>query len=208
MAWNSRRPRCSRAIGRCSASIPAWPPRAAIPCNSIRALLPSRSNNTSTTRRATPCWRTVIPKAPNVSSRAPSKGWRRGGANMNTWLRCPGPTMETGKGAKMIDLKTKYLGLQLRNPLVVSASPLTEDLDNLKRMEEAGAAAVVMHSLFEEQITLESQELDCHLSQGAESYAESLSYFPELQGYNLGPEGYLEHRSEERRVGKECRSRW
>ena len=93
----------------------------------------------------------------------------------------------------MIDLKTKYLGLQLRNPLVVSASPLTEDLDNLKRMEEAGAAAVVMHSLFEEQITLESQELDCHLSQGAESYAESLSYFPELQGYNLGPEGYLEH---------------
>src|SRR5207249_1808246 len=50
-----------------------------------------------------------------------------------------------------------------------------------------------MHSLFEEQITLESQELDCHLSQGAESYTESLSYFPELQGYNLGPEGYLEH---------------
>src|SRR6266571_4174563 len=93
----------------------------------------------------------------------------------------------------MIDLRTKYLGLELKNPLVVSASPLTEDLANLKRMEEAGAAAVVMHSLFEEQITLESQELDCHLSQGAESYAESVTYFPALAGYNFGPEGYVEH---------------
>ena len=65
----------------------------------------------------------------------------------------------------MIDLTTTYLGLKLSNPLVVSASPLTEDIDNLRRMEDAGAAAVVMHSLFEEQITLESHELDCQLSQ-------------------------------------------
>ncbi len=93
----------------------------------------------------------------------------------------------------MIDLTTTYLGLELRNPLVVSASPLTEDLDNLRRMEDAGAAAVVMHSLFEEQITLERHELDCHLSEGAESYAESLTYFPELCAYNLGPEAYVEH---------------
>ncbi len=93
----------------------------------------------------------------------------------------------------MIDLSTKYLGLVLKNPLVVSASPLTEELENIKRMEEAGAAAVVMHSLFEEQITIEGNELDCHLSQGAESYAESLSYFPEMRSYNLGPEGYLKH---------------
>jgi dihydroorotate dehydrogenase (fumarate) len=93
----------------------------------------------------------------------------------------------------MIDLSTKYLGLVLKNPLVVSASPLTEEIENIKRMEEAGAAAVVMHSLFEEQITIESNELDCNLSQGAESYAESLSYFPEMRSYNLGPEGYLKH---------------
>ena len=93
----------------------------------------------------------------------------------------------------MIDLRTKYLGIVLKNPLVVSASPLTEEIDNIQRIEEAGAAAVVMHSLFEEQITLESNELDCHLSQGAESYAESISYFPEMRSYNLGPEGYLRH---------------
>jgi dihydroorotate dehydrogenase (fumarate) len=93
----------------------------------------------------------------------------------------------------MIDLKTKYLGLELKSPLVVSASPLTEDLKNIALMEQAGAAAVVMHSLFEEQITIESNELDCHLQQGAESYAESLSYFPEMASFNLGPEGYLEH---------------
>jgi dihydroorotate dehydrogenase (fumarate) len=93
----------------------------------------------------------------------------------------------------MIDLTTKYLGLELKNPLVASASPLTEDIRNLPLLEQAGAAAVVMHSLFEEQITIESHELDCHLHQGAESYSESLSYFPEMASYNLGPEGYLEH---------------
>ena len=91
----------------------------------------------------------------------------------------------------MIDLSTKYLGLTLRNPLVVSASPLTEDIDNVRRMEEAGAAAVVMHSLFEEQIRRESTELNENLSHGTESFAESLTYFPDLTNYNLGPEGYL-----------------
>lgn len=93
----------------------------------------------------------------------------------------------------MTDLSTTYLGLKLKNPLVVSASPLTEDIDNVWRMEDAGAAAVVMHSLFEEQIELESEELDRHLSAGAESFAESLTYFPDMRGYNLGPEGYVEH---------------
>ena len=93
----------------------------------------------------------------------------------------------------MIDLTTTYLGLKLKNPLVVSASPLTENLENIRRMEEAGAAAVVMHSLFEEQITLESHELDRHLCHGAESFAESLTYFPEMDSYNLGPENYVEH---------------
>jgi dihydroorotate dehydrogenase (fumarate) len=93
----------------------------------------------------------------------------------------------------MPDLTTRYLGLTLASPLVASASPLCESLDNIRRMEDAGAAAVVLHSLFEEQIDLESHHLDRHLSLGAESYAEAVSYFPDLHDYNLGPEGYLEH---------------
>ena len=91
-----------------------------------------------------------------------------------------------------INLRTKYLGLELKNPLVASASPLTEDPENIQRLEKAGVAAVVMHSLFEEQITLESQELDTNLSQGVESSAEALTYFPEMSAYNFGPEDYVE----------------
>jgi dihydroorotate dehydrogenase (fumarate) len=93
----------------------------------------------------------------------------------------------------MTDLSTTYLGLKLKNPLVVSASPLSEEIGNIRRMEDAGAAAVVLHSLFEEQIAVESQELDRGLSAGTESFAESLTYFPDMTTYNLGPEGYLEH---------------
>jgi len=93
----------------------------------------------------------------------------------------------------MTDLSTDYLGLSLSSPLVASASPLCEDLDNLRKLEEAGAAAVVLHSLFEEQIAREGEELDRALSTGTDSYAEALSYFPDLQSYNLGPDGYLEH---------------
>jgi dihydroorotate dehydrogenase (fumarate) len=93
----------------------------------------------------------------------------------------------------VIDLSTTYLGLTLANPLVASASPLCEDIDTLRRMEDAGVAAVVLPSLFEEQITLESHYLDNNLTQGTESFAESLTYFPDMTGYNLGPDGYLEH---------------
>ena len=78
----------------------------------------------------------------------------------------------------MIDLTTSYMGLKLKNPLVVSASPLGQDLNALCRMEEAGAAAVVLHSLFEEQIRLESEDLDRALDQGAESFPEALSLLP------------------------------
>jgi dihydroorotate dehydrogenase (fumarate) len=92
----------------------------------------------------------------------------------------------------MPDLSTRYLGLELKNPLVVSPSPLSEHLGNILRMEDAGAAAVVLHSLFEEQIVLESQALDRSLSCGTESFAESLSYFPDLPSYAIGPEGYLD----------------
>ena len=93
----------------------------------------------------------------------------------------------------MTDLSTRYLGLTLKNPLVVSPSPLNEDVDNLRRMEDLGASAVVLHSLFEEQINVQSNDLDRFLSHGTESFAESLSYFPDAQTYHLGPEGYLEH---------------
>ena len=93
----------------------------------------------------------------------------------------------------MPDLTTTYLGLQLKNPLVASASPLSKKVDNVRRLENAGAAAVVMYSLFEEQITHESHELDHYLERGTHSFAESLSYFPDLDHYNLGPEPYLEH---------------
>jgi dihydroorotate dehydrogenase (fumarate) len=93
----------------------------------------------------------------------------------------------------VIDLSTTYLGLKLSSPLVASGSPLSEHLDNLRRMEDAGAAAVVLHSLFEEQLTLESDHLDRALTAGAESNPEAPGYFPDLKGYNLGPDGYLEH---------------
>jgi dihydroorotate dehydrogenase (fumarate) len=92
----------------------------------------------------------------------------------------------------MIDLTTTYLGLELRNPLVCAASTLGQDVNNLERMEDAGAAAVVLPSLFEEQIALEGMYLDLCLSIGADSYAEAASYFPDMTGYNTGPDGYLE----------------
>ncbi len=92
----------------------------------------------------------------------------------------------------MIDLSTSYLGIQLKNPLVVSPSPLSEELGNIRRMEDSGAAAVVLHSLFEEQLVVDNQDLDRFLSSGTESFAEALSYFPDLRQYKLGPEEYLE----------------
>ena len=92
-----------------------------------------------------------------------------------------------------MDLSTNYLGLKLRSPLVVSASPLSEDIDNLKRMEDAGAAAIVLYSLFEEQLRQDRLELNKNLQQGTESFAESLTYFPDAGEYHLGPEEYLKH---------------
>ena len=92
----------------------------------------------------------------------------------------------------MIDLSTNYLGLKLRNPIVVSASPLTEKLENFARMEDAGASAIVMYSLMEEQIEAESENIDNALEYGANSYAESTSYLPDMQKYNVGPDRYLE----------------
>jgi dihydroorotate dehydrogenase (fumarate) len=92
-----------------------------------------------------------------------------------------------------MNLKTTYMGLKLRTPLVVSASPLSEDIDNIKRMEDAGASAVVLHSLFEEQIRYERYELHWSTTQGTESYPEALSYFPDPDELAVGPEAYLKH---------------
>jgi dihydroorotate dehydrogenase (fumarate) len=92
-----------------------------------------------------------------------------------------------------MDLTTTYLGLTLKNPLVAGASPLSRELDSLKILEDAGAAAVVIHSLFEEQITHEAGELDHYLTVGSESFAEALSYFPQSETFHRGPEEYLEH---------------
>lgn len=93
----------------------------------------------------------------------------------------------------MPDLRTSYLGLELRSPIVASSSPLCQEVGNILQMQEAGVGAVVLHSLFEEQILIESHSLDRYLDSGAESYAEALRYFPDLQSYNIGPDGYLEH---------------
>lgn len=93
----------------------------------------------------------------------------------------------------MADLKTRYMGLDLRNPLVASPSPMSESLDRLRALEDAGIGAVVMYSLFEEQIELEQHHLDLSISHHEESYQEALSYFPSLEHYHLGPERYLDH---------------
>ncbi len=93
----------------------------------------------------------------------------------------------------MIDLTTKYLGLNLRTPLVVSASPLSQDIADIRRLEDAGASAIVLYSLFEEQLRQESLELDFYLSEGTESHPESLNYFPEPSEFRLGPDEYLDH---------------
>ncbi len=90
-----------------------------------------------------------------------------------------------------MDLSTTYLGLNLKSPLVPSASPLTNSLDTIKRLEDAGAAAIVMHSLFEEQISHEAEQLDHFLSYGTESFAEALGYFPKHDQYKVGPDEYL-----------------
>ncbi len=92
-----------------------------------------------------------------------------------------------------MDLSTTYMGLKLSSPLVPSASPLCSEVDNLKRMADAGAGAVVLHSLFEEQIRHDTGELDFYLQQGADRFAESLSYFPHMDDYMLGPDDYLNH---------------
>ncbi|HUA99217.1 MAG TPA: dihydroorotate dehydrogenase-like protein [Terracidiphilus sp.] len=93
----------------------------------------------------------------------------------------------------MTDLSMQYLGMKLKGPIVVASTPLSESIDNIRRMEDAGASAIVLTSLFEEQLALESRALDEDLSRGTESYAESLDYLPDLSDYRMTQDGYLEH---------------
>ncbi|RKY91523.1 MAG: dihydroorotate dehydrogenase-like protein, partial [Ignavibacteriae bacterium] len=92
-----------------------------------------------------------------------------------------------------MDITTSYLGFKLRSPIVPSAGPLSEDVSKIKEMEDAGAGAVVLHSLFEEQLEHDELELDYHTHTASESYAEATSFFPEPFEYKLGPEEDLEH---------------
>ncbi|HEY5535263.1 MAG TPA: dihydroorotate dehydrogenase-like protein [Ignavibacteria bacterium] len=92
-----------------------------------------------------------------------------------------------------MDLSTKFMGLKLKNPVVPSASPLSRSLDGVKQLEDAGASAVVLYSLFEEQISHDAKELDHYLTTNAESYAEAVDYFPHVGDYHRGPDEYLEH---------------
>jgi len=91
-----------------------------------------------------------------------------------------------------MDLSTNYLGLKLKNPLVPSASPLSRNLDVIRRMEDGGAAAVVFHSLFEEQIILESNQLDHYLNYFTYAFAEAQTWYPDMEDFKIGPEEYLE----------------
>jgi dihydroorotate dehydrogenase (fumarate) len=92
-----------------------------------------------------------------------------------------------------MDLSTTYMGLKLKNPIVPSASPMSREIGTIKALEEAGASAIIMYSLFEEQIEHEALELDYLTTVGSESYAEATSYFPHAHEYHSGPEEYLEH---------------
>jgi dihydroorotate dehydrogenase (fumarate) len=95
--------------------------------------------------------------------------------------------------SKTVDLSTKYLGMTLRTPLVASASPISQEISHIRSLEDAGASAVVLYSLFEEQLRQEALELEHDLNAGTESFAESLTYFPQASEYHTGPEGYLNH---------------
>jgi dihydroorotate dehydrogenase (fumarate) len=90
-----------------------------------------------------------------------------------------------------MNLATSYLGLPLKNPVMPGASPLVDNLDNVRRLEDAGAAAIVLHSLFEEQITNDQIAEFAHTEYPAESFSEAVSYFPRMDDYALGPDRYL-----------------
>nr|VFJ66240.1 MAG: dihydroorotate dehydrogenase (fumarate) [Candidatus Kentron sp. DK] len=104
------------------------------------------------------------------------------------------PPFEPCRQAKgeIMDLRTTYMGMELKHPIIASASPLWEDLDNIKRAEDAGASALVMFSLFEEQLQHEAAAMEHFMSHGTESFPEALSYFPSMEEYHIGADRYLD----------------
>jgi dihydroorotate dehydrogenase (fumarate) len=159
-----------------AAEIPAWDAALCIQCGKCVLVCPHA------VIRAKVCAPAALQGAPAGFPSAPAR-WREAGDARYTLQVSPEDCLTCPRATSA----------WRSSPLVASASPLGESLDNIRRLEDAGAAAVVLPSLFEEQIDLEAHHLDRHLSHGAESYAEAVSYFPDLRGYNLGPEGYLEH---------------
>src|SRR5258708_1960244 len=95
--------------------------------------------------------------------------------------------------SKTIDLSTTYLGLKLKNPLVASSSPMCADVDNVRGIEDGGGGAIVLQSLFEEQIEHESDELDRYITESSDVSAEAGSHFPEMLQRVMGPDAYLAH---------------
>ncbi len=98
-----------------------------------------------------------------------------------------------GKGFVVANLSTRYLGLDIGSPIAASAGPLSRDLDSVKKLEDAGMGCIVLHSLFEEQVTLEQESLNANLVRGTESYAEAISYFPAFDDFKFSPQEYVEH---------------
>ena len=96
----------------------------------------------------------------------------------------------------MVDLTTTYLGMKLKNPLVASSSPLSKKVETAQQLQEAGVSAIVMYSLFEEQIVQESLKMQADMTRGTDTFAESLSYLPEVGQYSIGPETYIEKLSQ------------
>lgn len=99
-----------------------------------------------------------------------------------------------------MDLTTTYMGLKLKNPIVSAAGPYSHEISTIRQLEDAGAAAVVLHSLFEEQLTYDAAELDHYLTHGTESFAEATTYFPDAGEFKLGPDEYLEHISKAKKA--------
>ena len=107
-----------------------------------------------------------------------------------------------------MDLRTTYMGLSLKSPLVASASPLSESVDKIKRMADAGASAVVMFSVFEEQLRQESAVLEYALNAGTDSFGEALSYFPAMEDYTVKPDRYLQIIEKASKATERRRTSW
>jgi dihydroorotate dehydrogenase (fumarate) len=99
-----------------------------------------------------------------------------------------------------MDLRTNYMGMELSSPLIAGASPITHELDIARQLEDCGAAAIVMHSLFEEQLTRDQLAYHHHTTAHSDAFAEALSYFPEPQSFRLSPDRYLEQISKLKRA--------